>query len=135
MIAKFRDIKLPSNRKFGFFFTLVFFSIFIYFFVNNNPFYSASSLFISVTFLLVTLIKPDFLKTLNRLWMFLGFIIGSVVSPLVLGVLFFGIFTPIAIAMRLFGRDELRLKKKYNSSHWIYRENSSSPTHSFRNQF
>ena len=67
--------------------------------------------------------------------MSLGFVIGIIVSPLVLGFLFFGIFTPLAIFMRVFGRDELRLKKTRNRSYWIYRKGDTSQAQSFGTQF
>ena len=135
MTSTFRDLKLPSNRKFGFFFAFVFFVIFLYYLINSNNIYSAFSISIAIAFLLVTCIKPNLLYPLNKLWMILGLAIGIIVSPLVLGVLFFGIFTPLAALMRVYGRDELRLKKTHNKSHWIYRKGATSHTHSFGQQF
>ncbi|MDB2564391.1 SxtJ family membrane protein, partial [Amylibacter sp.] len=71
---------------------------------------------------------------LNKLWMSFGFLLGKIVSPLIIGIIFFALFTPIAVVMRLFGRDELRLRFKSKESHWINREISMQPN-SFRNQF
>jgi hypothetical protein len=85
-------------------------------------------------FATVTLVKPDLLRPLNKLWMRFGFLLGKIVSPLILGIIFFALFTPIAVIMRLFRRDELRLRFKHKNSHWINREESTQSTF-FKNQF
>ncbi|MDC3169756.1 SxtJ family membrane protein [Paracoccaceae bacterium] len=88
----------------------------------------------SLIFLFITLVKADVLLPLNKLWMRLGLIIGMVVCPIVLGLIFFLLFTPIALVMRLFGHDELRLKLSKKPSHWkSYSEQSQSNL--FKNQF
>ena len=127
-------VELPSNRKFGFFFTSVFSTATAYFYYLNNDalFYIFGAL--CASFLIVTLIKPDILLSLNKLWMRLGLLLGMLISPLVMGVIFFGIFTPIAILMRLLQRDELRLRFKKQSSYWARRE-SEAQSASFKNQF
>ena len=79
-------------------------------------------------------IKADLLHPLNKLWMRFGLLLGMIVSPIVLGAIFFLLFTPIAVLMRLFGRDELRLRFKKQSSHWIKREKETQ-SQSFKNQF
>ena len=88
----------------------------------------------ALAFLLVTLIKCDALLPLNKLWMRFGLLLGMIVSPIVLGVIFFGLFTPIAMLMRLSGRDELRLKFTQKTSHWISRGEPIKPE-SFKHQF
>ena len=131
---KFSEIELPSNRKFGFFFTFIFVVAAAYFYYSANV--SLAYLFIVAAsiFLLVTLIKSDAFLPLNKLWMRFGLLLSMIVSPIVLGIIFFGLFTPIAILMRLSGRDELRLKLSHKESHWITR---SKPIKSetFKNQF
>ena len=131
---KFSEIELPSNRKFGFFFTFVFAVAATYFYSFANV--SLAYVFTGTAsiFLLVTLIKSDSLHPLNKLWMRFGLLLGMIVSPIVLGVIFFGLFTPIAILMRLSGRDELRLKFAQKASHWISREEPIK-SESFKNQF
>jgi len=84
--------------------------------------------------LLVTLIKSDALLPLNKLWMRFGLLFGMIVSPIILGVIFFGLFTPIAMLMRLSGRDELRLKYAQKASHWISR-GEPIKSESFKHQF
>ena len=63
-----------------------------------------------------------------------GFLLGIIVSPIIMGLIFFGIFTPIAILMRLFGRDELRLRFKKQSSHWVIKDNDLQ-SETFKQQF
>lgn len=131
---KFSEIELPSNRKFGFFFTFVFAVAAAYFYYSTNI--SWAYLFIGAAsiFLLVTLIKSDALLPLNKLWMRFGFLLGMIVSPIILGIIFFGLFTPIAILMRLRGRDELRLKFSPKMSHWITRSEPIK-SESFKHQY
>jgi len=81
------------------------------------------------------LIKPDLLLPLNKLWMRFGLLIGRIVSPIVLGVIYFGLFMPISFIMRLIGRDELRLRVNNDGTNWISRENSSIKSTAFKNQF
>ena len=126
--------ELPSNRKFGFFFSTVFLAASIYFYIETNDivFYAFGSL--AVIFLLATIIKAEVLLPLNKLWMRLGLLIGMFVSPLVLGSRFFGVFTPIAFIMRLARRDELRLQFREKHSYWI-KHKIASESYPFKNQF
>ena len=130
---KFSEIELPSNSKFGYFFSLIFLSAGIYFFIVNN--YFSSNIFFILAFLLilVTSIKPKLLRPLNKAWMMIGFIIGKVISPIVLGIIFFALITPVGIVTRVFGRDELRIKHNTLKSHW--KDRNESEIVSFKNQF
>jgi hypothetical protein len=127
-------ISLPSNRKFGFFFTLIFGLAGAYFFTTGSTAWACALALASVLFLAVTVVKPDILFPLNKLWMRFGFLLGMIVSPIVLGIIYFGLFTPVAFGMRLFGRDELSLKFNKRSSQWISRNEEIQPE-SFKNQF
>jgi len=131
---KFSEIELPSNRKFGFFFTFVFVVVAAYFYYSGNLTWAYVFIAAALLFLLVTLIKSDALVPLNKLWMWFGLLLGMIVSPIVLGVIFFGLFTPIAMLMRLSGRDELRLKFTQKPSHWISR-GEPIKSDSFKHQF
>ena len=127
-------VDLPSNKKFGFFFTAVFLICAFYSYYNNNTSWVYILVTISFIFFIVTILKAEVLLPLNKLWMSLGFLLGMIVSPIVMGLIFFGIFTPIAILMRLFGRDELRLRFKKQSSHWVSRDNDPQ-SENFKHQF
>ena len=131
---KFTEVKLPTNRKFGFFFTFIFLIAAGYFY--KGSFMSAAYGFatLAIVFLLATLVKADILLPLNKLWMRFGLLLGMIVSPIVLGLIFFAMFTPIAFLMRLFRRDELRLKFKKQNTHWIQRD-TLMRRDSFKNQF
>ena len=131
---KFSDIELPSNRKFGFFFTSVFSIAATYFYHFENMTWVNVFVAASLIFLIVTLIKSDALLPLNKLWMRFGLLLGMIVSPIVLGIIFFGLFAPIAMLMRLRGRDELRLKFSQKASHWISR-GEPIKSESFKRQF
>ena len=127
-------LNLPSNQKFGFFFSLVFAISTAYFYHSENVawawvFFGATSIFLAMT-----LIKSDALLPLNKLWMRFGLLLGIIVSPIVVGIIFFGLFTPIAMFMRFSGRDELKLKVAQKASYWITRR---EPIHSesFKRQF
>ena len=127
-------IILPSNYKFGIFFSFISFAFFIYFFYFSHHFWYYIFGLLSIIFLSVTVINAEILLPLNKLWFKVGILLGKVVSPLVMGIIFFGIFTPIAIFMRFSGRDELRIKMKKKTSHWILRNMIIKPD-SFNNQF
>ena len=131
---KFSEIELPSNRKFGIFFTFVFALAAAYFY--NSDIMTWAYLFsaTSLIFLVITLVKDELLLPLNKLWMRFGLLLGIIVSPIVLGVIFFGLFTPIATLLRLWGRDELKLKLSRKASHWISRSEPIK-SDSFNNQF
>jgi len=131
---EYSGIELPSNQKFGFFFTFIFALAATYFYYSANVTWTYVFIAATSLFLLVTLIKSDVLLPLNKLWMRFGLLLGMIVSPIVLGVIFFGFFTPIALLIRLSGRDELRLKFNQKASHWISRDEPIKPE-SFKNQF
>ena len=130
----FEDYKLPSNRKFGYFFTFIFAVAAIYFFNSVNMSWAYTFIATSSMFLVITLIKSDALLPLNKLWMRFGLLLGMIISPVILGIIFFGLFTPIATLTRLTGRDELRLTFTKKASHWISR-NEPIKSESFKNQF
>ena len=129
-----KNIELPSNHKFGYFFTFIFLIASIYFFFKeiNMAFYILGTC--SVVFFLITFFKSEILTPLNKLWMCFGLILGMIVSPIVMGAIFFIIFTPIGALMRLFGRDELLLQFKTKPSYWTKR-NVDIQSNSFRRQF
>ncbi|MCP5266353.1 MAG: hypothetical protein H6934_09565 [Burkholderiaceae bacterium] len=132
---KSTDAELPSNRKFGALFTAVFLVAGWYF--SGGAAGATMWVFggLAAATGIATLAKPDVLMPLNRLWMRLGMILGAIVSPVVLGIIYFAIFTPIAVMMRLAGRDELRLKLTNAKSHWRLRERQEAAAESFKRQF
>jgi len=129
------SLELPSNRKFGFFFSLVFLILAGYFWWTSVEPLVACFIFLSGVFLLITLFKADLLLPLNRIWMRLGLVLGMIVSPVIMGIIFFGLFVPLGIIMRMFGRDELRLKTTSRPSHWRERSSEQTDVDAFKRQF
>ena len=120
---KTSELELPTNKKFGFFFTAIFLIATTYFYINNASSSVVSTLsVVSLSFLVATLVNPDLLLPLNRLWMRFGLLLGMIISPIVMGIIFFGLFTPMSLTMRLFRRDELRLRFMNKKTHWILRD-------------
>lgn len=127
---------LPSNRNFGFLFAGVFACLSAYGAYHDAHATSIYGwLIVGVVVGLLALVAPGVLTPFNKAWMKLGDLMGKVVSPLVLGVIFFVLITPIALITRLFGRDELRLKKTNASSYWVVRVPPGPAGDSFKNQF
>ena len=127
------NIELPSNKKFGYFFSFIFALVATYFFVNSIQSWAYFFAITTAIFFILTVIKPEVLLPLNKIWMRFGLLLSMIVSPLVLGLIFFCLFSPLAFLMRLNGRDELRLKFNKKTSHWILRNESSQGD--FRRQF
>ncbi len=132
---KFEDIELPSNRKFGFFFAGLGAVAALYFAWHSNEAIATGLALLSAAFGASAVVKPDILLPLNQLWMRFGFLLGKIISPIVLGILFFLLITPIALCMRIAGRDELRLKPQQRKNHWKERSPIGPDGDSFKNQF
>jgi len=129
------DHKLPSNKSFGLFFAIIFFLFAVYSSFNLSRLFFIAAVSFSVFFFLTALFFDWVLLPLNKLWMKFGFLLGKIVSPLIMGVIFFILFVPIGLIMRLFGRDELRLKMNSSDTHWKSREDDGSGSDSFKYQF
>ncbi len=112
-------IKPGSNRSFGLVFALVFFIISVSP-VLFSHFMRFGFLTVSVIFLALALLDPTRLSELNKHWTRLGLLLGKLVSPLILGLLFFAVFLPIGLLLKLFKKDVLNLKwLPKDKSYWI----------------
>ena len=128
--------KLPSERSFGILFTIVSALGAGYSYYRHLPTLLTASFAIAALLILtITFTVPDFLRPLNRAWFTLGLVLGKIVSPIVLGAMFFLVITPVAIVTRIFGRDELRLRKRSTNSYWVRREPPGPQPESFKRQF
>jgi hypothetical protein len=124
-------IKIGSNRSFGVVFSVVFLLIALYPIINDeNPRYWA--LLISIIFAILGLANSYLLSPLNRIWFKFGLFLGKIISPLVMGVIFFFVVTPIGLLMRLLGKDILNLKYNNDKSYWIEK---NGPKSKMKNQF
>ncbi len=129
---------LPSNRKFGIFFSFIFFILTSFIFYKNNfnfNYYFLISLILLMLTIFFTVFSPSKLLFFNIMWFKLGMLLNRIVSPIVLGIIFYCIFSPIAIITRVFGRDELKLKKRSVETYWIERNPSDIEPSSFKDQF
>jgi len=129
------ESNLPSNKSFGIFFTLIFLffgGVFIY---KSSYMLTVISISFACIFLIITILRSDLLLPLNKLWMAFGMLLGKIVSPIILGIIFFGLFTPLGIFMRIIGRDELRLKLKDRTSFWKNKNLTTIASQNFKQQF
>ena len=126
-----KDIKIGSNRSFGIVFFVVFLLISIYPFLKDGDI-RLWSLIISIIFLFLGLLNSNVLSPLNKLWFRFGLLLGKIISPIIMGIIFFLVVTPIAIIMRLFKKDILNLKFKENNTYWI---DKTGPKSKMKNQF
>ena len=125
------DIKISSNRSFGIVFFIVFLLIALYPLLKGNDL-RIWSLVISFIFLILGLINSKILTPLNRLWFKFGLLLGKFISPLIMGIIFFIVVTPIGIIMRLLKKDLLNIKYNKKETYWI---DKSGPKSKMKNQF
>ena len=119
-------IKINSNRSFGIVFFFVFLIISLWPLTNENPL-RVWSIFIAIIFLILGLMNSKLLTPLNILWFKFGVLLGNIVAPIVMGLIFFAVITPTAFIMKAMGRD--LLNSKYDDkkkSYWINRDKSKS---------
>ena len=125
------EIKISSNRSFGTVFFIVFLLIALYPLLKGNDL-RIWSLVISFIFLVLGSINSKILTPLNRLWFKFGLLLGRFISPLIMGIIFFIVVTPIGIIMRLLKKDLLNLKYNKKETYWI---DKSGPKSKMKNQF
>ena len=126
-----RNTKLPTNKNFGIVFSIVFLIIALFPLINDGGL-RVWSLIVSTIFLFLGLINSKILTPLNKIWFKFGLILGRIVSPVIMGVIFFLVVTPTALIMRLVGKDLLNLKFNKYKSYWIVKTGSKS---NMKNQF
>ena len=115
-----KNIKISSNRSFGIVF-FIFFLIISFFPLFSDENIRIWALIISIFFLILGLLNSLILNPLNKIWFKFGILLGNVVSPIVMGMIFFTVITPISIMMRMLGKNLLNLKKENKKSYWVER--------------
>ena len=125
------EIKISSNRSFGIVFFVVFLLIALYPLLKGNDL-RIWSLIISFIFFTLGLINSNLLTPLNKLLFKFGLFLGKIISPLIMGIIFFIVVTPIGIIMRLLKKDLLNLKYDKKDSYWIEK---TGPKSKMKNQF
>ena len=123
--------KIPTNRNFGLVFCFVFFLIFLEPIIRDAQL-RYWSLVISLIFMILGLINSKLLTLLNKIWYKFGLFLGKVVSPFVMGLIFFLVVTPTSLLLKLFNKDILNKNKKKTKSYWIEKDEKKS---SMKNQF
>ena len=125
------EIKIGSNKSFGIVFFIVFLLIAIYPLINNGEL-RIWSLIVAIIFLILGLINSKVLTPLNKIWFKFGLLLGRVISPLIMSIIFFLVVTPTALIMRIIGKDLLSLKFNNKKSYWIEK---TGPKSKMKNQF
>jgi hypothetical protein len=115
--------ELPPDRRFGLFFAAAFAALAVWLALRHRPVAAiVACAVVGIAFAVLALAAPQRLRPLNRAWYALGMALGRIVNPVVLGVLYFALITPIALLMRLAGRDPLRLRPRAATTYWIDRD-------------
>ena len=125
------EIKISSNRSFGLVFFIVFLLIATYPLLNDGHL-RIWSLIISVIFLVLGLLNSKTLYPLNKIWFKFGIFLGKIISPFIMGLIFFLVVTPIGLFMRLLNKDLLSLKFNKKKTYWIEK---NEPKSKMKNQF
>jgi Saxitoxin biosynthesis operon protein SxtJ len=125
-----------TDRSFGIMFGCIFIIIAALLRLRDEP-QKLQFLLLSFSFItfLVSFTQPRLLSTPNKLWMKFSLLLARFISPIILGVLFYVLISPLALALRLFGRDELRLKTKSLATNWQSRKIDGYSLDSFKNQY
>ena len=124
--------KISSNRSFGLVFFLVFFVIAFWSFRGDFNQIRVLPLSISLIFLILGMLNSKLLTPLNKIWIRFGFLIGSIVAPIIMGAIFFFVVTPIGSIMKIFKKDLLNLNYNNKKSYWIEK---TGPKSKMKNQF
>jgi len=120
-----KNIKTSSNKSFGIIFFIVFIIISLYPLVYQEDI-RIWSLVIAFIFFILALLNSKILTPMNKIWTRFGLFLGNFISPIVMGIIFFFVVTPIGLLMRIFGKDILNLKKNKFSTYWIKKTNQKS---------
>ena len=125
------EIKIGSNRSFGIVFFVFFLLIALYPLINEENI-RYWSLFISFIFLILGFLNSTILTPLNKIWFKFGILLGKLISPVIMGIIFFFVVTPIGILMRVLKKDLLNLRINKNKTYWIEK---TEPKSKMKNQF
>ena len=125
------DVKISSNRSFGVVFFIVFLLIALYPVINKEEI-RVWSLIVSLIFLILGLLNSKILNPLNQIWFKFGVLLGRIISPLIMAIIFFFVVTPIGLIMRTLRKDILNLRYNTKKTYWIEK---TGPKSKMKNQF
>ena len=114
------NIKNKNNITFGILFFILFLVIGLYP-LKSDGVIKIWSIFLSLGFLIITFINPNLFTFLNKLWIKFGILLGKIISPIIMGLVFFLVVTPVGIFVKILKKDVMGLKGE-KSSYWINRE-------------
>tara|TARA_B100001027_G_scaffold215741_1_gene190353 strand:+ start:978 stop:1364 length:387 start_codon:yes stop_codon:yes gene_type:complete len=126
-----QNIKSPSNRNFGVVFSLVFLIIGLWPLVNYGEI-RYWAILIAFIFLILGLLDSRLLNPFNKIWFKFGILLSKIVSPIIMGIIFFLVVTPIGLLMRIFKKDLLNLRFNNDETYWIKKKDDKSD---MKNQF
>ena len=126
-----KDIKISTNRNFGIVFFIVFLLLSFWPILSGNEI-RVWSLLISIIFLILGILNSKLLTPLNKIWFKFGILLGNIIAPIVMSIIFFLVVTPIGLLMKLFGKDLINLRKNNNKTYWTEKKDIKS---SMKNQF
>jgi len=129
-----KKIKVSSNKSFGIVFFIFFLLIGLYPLINNEDF-RIWAIIISIIFLILGLIDSSILTPLNLLWFKFGMLLGRIVSPIIMSLIFFAVVTPIAILAKIVKKDFLNLDKEKNLKRKTYWNKKEKYNNSMKDQF
>jgi hypothetical protein len=124
--------KYPSPKSFGIVFSILFLIVALYPLIYSQDF-RFSLLIVSTILLLLAFVAPNTLAIPNKLWYKFGMLLGSIVAPIVIALVYFLTVVPTGLIMRLLGKDLLKPRLDKNTkSYWIERKEPMGP---MKNQF
>ena len=126
---------MPSNKSFGYFFSIVFVILALYFYYYFLYNYAIGFSALAVLTLIVTLLAPEKLSLFNWIWFRVGMLLNLIVSPLVMGISFFLLISPLSLFLKLTGRDILKMKHHSKQTYWIESEAKQVNLETLKQQF
>ena len=126
-----QSVKMSTNKNFGIVFFIFFFIIAMWPLLSSNDI-RLWSLIISLIFLILGILDSKILTPLNKLWMKFGLFLGNLISPIIMGIIYFIVVTPTGLIMKILGKDLLLLKKNNMQTYWIEKKD---PKTSMKTQF
>lgn len=127
-------VEKGSARNFGFVFAIVFLLIAAVPYVMSGKTHWWA-LALGIVFAVIAFVRPALLEPFNTLWFKFGLLLGAIIAPIVMMLVFFLVVTPTGLLLKLFGKDPLRLKRAKNQdTYWVVRQNSDEQA-TMKNQF
>ncbi|MGB8274464.1 MAG: SxtJ family membrane protein [Alphaproteobacteria bacterium] len=133
--ARHESERLSSHRSFGLTISVALVVVGLWPLVHGGP-VRIWALVLAAILAMAAWLRPESLAPFNRLWSRLGLFLGGVVTPVVMGLLFFTVMTPLAFILRALGKDTLGLRfDRAAATYWVERRPPGPDPQSMRHQF